>query len=86
MLLSKKIIGYGILIVGYLVVPLLPFSILILFPFIAMLFGTPVMALLFSALLDLTLVPAGAPMWISLTFWSILLLPIYGYLRYSTTV
>ena len=81
----KKIIGYGLLAVGVVMAPLLPFWYLLFVPLFMMWCGLPVAALLFSIALDSFLVPGGVtPIWASLTFYSVLFVPICVYVRYTT--
>lgn len=82
----RKSIGCCCIAVGVLFAPLLPFAALLLFPFIAIVFNVPVLALLFSILFDSFLLPSSAPFWMSLSFYTIILLPICAYLRYTTTL
>ena len=85
--MQKKIMGCGILILGISMAPLLPFWGLLLVSALLLLLGQPVGALFFALLLDSFLVPGGvAPIWISLTFYTALCIPLYAYLRYTTTV
>ena len=79
--------GCGIVILGIIMAPLLPFWGLLLVPILLLLLGQPAVALLFALLLDSFLAPGGiTPIWISLTFYTALCIPFYAYLRYTTTV
>ena len=83
----KKNIGCGLLIAGIIMAPLLPFWGLLLIPLLVLWCGLPVGAILFSILLDSFLAPGGVtPMWTSLTFCTMLSLPLYLYVRYTTTL
>ena len=81
------IVGCGLVVMGVLLAPLLPFWGLLLIPVLLLWRGLPASAMLFSVLLDSFLVPGGvAPMWVSLTFYTVLLLPFCLYVRYTTTL
>ena len=84
--MDKKIIGYSSVLLGCVFAPLLPFFLLLLFPFIAILCDTVVIAVLFAILADLFLLPPEAPLSGSLLFYTALVLPFYAYLRYTTTL
>ena len=85
--IQKKVIGCGIVILGISMAPLFPFWGLLSVPILLLLLGQPVGALFFALLLDSFLVPGGVvPIWASLTFYTALGIPLYAYLRYTTTV
>lgn len=79
-------IGYCIVCVGVVMAPLLPFAGLVIISLLAVWLGAPIGALVFAMLLDSFLLPDGvAPLWISLVLYTILFLPLYVYLRYTTS-
>ena len=85
--IAIKITGFGILVLGIIMAPLFPFWGLLLVPLVLLVFGLPASALLFSLLLDSFLVPGGVgPMWVSLTFYVVFCIPLYAYIRYTTTL
>ena len=84
--IRRKSIGWCSIVAGVLFAPLVPFVVLLLFPFIAIVFNVPVLALLFSILFDSFLLPSSAPFWMSLSFYTIIFLPICAYIRYTTTI
>ena len=64
--------------------PLLPFAALIIIPLAAVWLGIPIAALLFAMLLDSFLVPGGtAPLWTSLTVYTLISIPFFDRLRYT---
>ena len=83
---QKRIFGYCVLLAGIVMAPLLPFTGLMIIPLLVTWCGMPIMALIFAVLLDSFLVPNGvAPLWVSLTFYTVLILLVYGYSRYTTS-
>ena len=83
----KKIISCGIVALGIIMAPLFPFWGLLSVPILLLVLGQPMGALFFAILLDSFLVPGGVvPIWASLTFYTALCIPLYAYLRYTTTV
>lgn len=84
---QNKILGYCILLTGFITAPLFPFIGLMIIPLLAVWCGVPFAALLFAILLDSFLVPDGiTPLWTSLTFYTVLILSLYTYLRYTTSL
>ena len=73
-------------IVAILFAPLLPFHALIIFPLVCIFSGFPVVGLLLAILFDSFLSAAGTSAWTSLTLWTLLLLPLYLYVRHNITV
>ena len=83
----KKIIGFGILILGVSMAPLLPFWCLVGVSLALVWCGLPIGALLFAILIDSFLVPSGiAPFWTSCMLYTVLFLPVSLYVRYTTTL
>ena len=83
----KKIVGYGVLALGILMAPLMPFWLLIVVPIVLVWCGLSVSAVLFAVLLDSFLISVGGtPLWISCTFYTVLFLPLRTYIRYTTTL
>ena len=73
--------------VGIVAAPLLPFAGLFVVPLTVVWLGMPIEALLFAILLDSFLVPGGvAPLWVSLTLYTVLWIPVSIYVRYTTTL
>ena len=85
--IHTKIIGYGLFIAGMISTPLFPFWGLLLVPLVLLWLRLPVSAVAFAMLLDAFLVPdAITPIWISLTWYTVLLLICGIYVRYTTTL
>ena len=66
--------------------PLCPFFALIIFPLSAVICGFPVLGLLLAVLLDAFLLPSGAPVWVSLSLYTALSVPLYLYIRHNISV
>ena len=83
---QKKIIGYCVIGIGSIFAPFLPFFALLVFPVFAVTLTAPVAALLFSVFFDSLLLPTGASLWTSLSWYTILSIPLYMYIRHITTL
>ena len=84
--MRKIVIAFCIVLIGICAAPLLPFPALIVFPVLLLVVGMPILALLLSILLSSFLVPEGAPFWLLLPFYIVLIMPIYQYIRHNMTV
>ncbi len=84
--MRKKTIGYGVLVSGMVLAPLLPFAGLAAFPLIAVACGAHVAAIVFSVLVDSLFLPSGASIWTSLTFYTIPGLLFYAFLKHISRI
>ena len=81
---KQSLRGYGIVLIGALMAPLLPFAVLAVFPIAVVLSGAPVAGLLFAILIDSFLFSGTPmPMYISSVFYTAFSFPLYVYLRYT---